>query len=206
MRGPPRATWTNGVIAGILSLHACPARCGARRRCGTAKLCSAPCLPLRAGTLLRHPSPRQAAHATQRLIAPNDMSSPISNRRHALRQRFQAADVTPPIQALRAGFARVRAAIDTYSRPCPLQPAGKGFLTGSIGADATFVSSDLRSRIPRFEPDALKVNLTLVDLLGRIAARKGATSAQVALAWLLAPEAVDRSHPRHYHCSGEGGS
>jgi aryl-alcohol dehydrogenase-like predicted oxidoreductase len=51
----------------------------------------------------------------------------------------------------------------------PFSPLGKGFFTGAIGADATFVSWDLRSRIPRFEPGALKVNLALVDLLGRIA-------------------------------------
>jgi len=68
----------------------------------------------------------------------------------------------------------------------PFSPLGKGFLTGAIGPDATFAGSDLRSRIPRFEPNALKVNLALVDILCRIAARKGATPAQVALAWLLA--------------------
>jgi aryl-alcohol dehydrogenase-like predicted oxidoreductase len=68
----------------------------------------------------------------------------------------------------------------------PYSPLGKGFLTGKIDETTKFDSSDLRGRIPRFEPDALKVNLALVDLLGRIAARKGATPAQVALAWLLA--------------------
>src|SRR6202043_3455976 len=68
----------------------------------------------------------------------------------------------------------------------PYSPLGKGFLTGRIDETTKFHSSDLRGRIPRFEPQALKVNLSLVDLLGRIAARKGATVAQVALAWLLA--------------------
>jgi len=68
----------------------------------------------------------------------------------------------------------------------PFSPLGKGFLTGAIGADANFTGADLRSRIPRFEPNALKANLALVDLLRSIAARKGATPAQVALAWLLA--------------------
>lgn len=72
------------------------------------------------------------------------------------------------------------------STPSPAVPWAKGFPTGAIGADATFGNSDLRSRIPRFEPAALKANLALVDLLGRIAARKGATLAQVALPWLLA--------------------
>jgi aryl-alcohol dehydrogenase-like predicted oxidoreductase len=67
----------------------------------------------------------------------------------------------------------------------PFSPLGKGFLTGAIGADATFTGPDLRSRIPRFEPDALKANLAMVDLLRRIAVGNGATPAQVALAWCL---------------------
>jgi aryl-alcohol dehydrogenase-like predicted oxidoreductase len=68
----------------------------------------------------------------------------------------------------------------------PYSPLGKGFLTGRIDERTRFDSSDLRSRIPRFEPEALQANLALVDLLGRIAERKGATPAQIALAWLLA--------------------
>ncbi len=68
----------------------------------------------------------------------------------------------------------------------PYSPLGKGFLTGGIDESTKFDVSDLRSRIPRFEPEALKANLALVDLLRRIAERKGATPAQVALAWLLA--------------------
>ena len=68
----------------------------------------------------------------------------------------------------------------------PYSPLGKGFLTGRIDETTTFNSSDLRGRIPRFEPEALKANLALVDLLGRIAKRKGATHGQIALAWLLA--------------------
>src|SRR6202162_1060849 len=68
----------------------------------------------------------------------------------------------------------------------PYSPLGKGFLTGKIDERTKFDSSDLRGRIPRFEPEALKANLALVDLLRRIAQRKGATPAQVALAWLLA--------------------
>ena len=95
MRGPPRATWTNRVIAGILSPHACPARCGARRRCGTAKSASAPCLPLRAGTLLRHSSPRQAAHAPQRLIALDDTSSPIRQSRTCLSACASRRPISP---------------------------------------------------------------------------------------------------------------
>jgi aryl-alcohol dehydrogenase-like predicted oxidoreductase len=68
----------------------------------------------------------------------------------------------------------------------PYSPLGKGFLTGRIDETTKFDSSDLRSRIPRFEPEARKANLALVDLLGRIGDRQGATPAQVALAWLLA--------------------
>ena len=68
----------------------------------------------------------------------------------------------------------------------PYSPLGKGFLTGKIDENATFDSSDFRSKLPRFTPEALKANQALVDLLGSIAGRKGATPAQIALAWLLA--------------------
>src|SRR4029450_11214082 len=68
----------------------------------------------------------------------------------------------------------------------PFSPLGKGFLTGKISEATSFDSSDIRSTIPRFPPGARKANQALVDLLGRIAARKNATPAQVALAWLLA--------------------
>jgi aryl-alcohol dehydrogenase-like predicted oxidoreductase len=65
-------------------------------------------------------------------------------------------------------------------------PLGKGFLTGKMDESTTFDSSDFRSRLPRFTPDALKANQALVDLIGAIAERKNATPAQVALAWVLA--------------------
>jgi aryl-alcohol dehydrogenase-like predicted oxidoreductase len=68
----------------------------------------------------------------------------------------------------------------------PFSPLGRGFLTGKIDKNTTFASSDLRSRIPRFAPEAMKANQALVDLLGEIAEKKGATLAQIALAWLLA--------------------
>jgi aryl-alcohol dehydrogenase-like predicted oxidoreductase len=68
----------------------------------------------------------------------------------------------------------------------PYSPLGKGFLTGKIDANATFDSTDFRSTLPRFTPDALKANQAIVDLLGRIAAEKQSTPAQIALAWLLA--------------------
>ncbi len=68
----------------------------------------------------------------------------------------------------------------------PYSPLGKGFLTGRIDERTEFGSADLRSRIPRFSPEARKQNLALVDLLRAFAARRGATPAQIALAWLLA--------------------
>ena len=68
----------------------------------------------------------------------------------------------------------------------PFSPLGKGFLTGKIGANATFGEKDFRHIVPRFSPEALKSNQALVDLLATIAAGKGATPAQIALAWLLA--------------------
>ncbi|MDA8428380.1 MAG: aldo/keto reductase [Geobacteraceae bacterium] len=68
----------------------------------------------------------------------------------------------------------------------PYSPLGKGFLTGAMNEKTTFDSSDFRSTLPRFTPEALKANQALVDLLASIAAEKKATPAQIALAWLLA--------------------
>jgi aryl-alcohol dehydrogenase-like predicted oxidoreductase len=68
----------------------------------------------------------------------------------------------------------------------PYSPLGKGFLTGAIKENTTFDSTDFRSTLPRFTPDALKANQALIDLLGSIGKRKNATPAQIALAWLLA--------------------
>jgi len=68
----------------------------------------------------------------------------------------------------------------------PFSPLGKGFLTGKIDETTTFAADDFRQIVPRFTPEARKANQALVDLLGRIAGQKGATQAQVALAWLLA--------------------
>jgi aryl-alcohol dehydrogenase-like predicted oxidoreductase len=82
-------------------------------------------------------------------------------------------EVLPALEELGIGFV-------------PYSPLGKGFLTGKINEETTFGSDDLRSRIPRFASDARKTNQALVDLLGRIATRKNATPAQIALAWLLA--------------------
>jgi aryl-alcohol dehydrogenase-like predicted oxidoreductase len=68
----------------------------------------------------------------------------------------------------------------------PYSPLGKGFLTGKIDEKTSFDSTDFRTTLPRFTPEARKANQTLVDLLGQIADRKRATPAQIALAWLLA--------------------
>jgi aryl-alcohol dehydrogenase-like predicted oxidoreductase len=68
----------------------------------------------------------------------------------------------------------------------PYSPLGKGFLTGTITTETAFTPGDIRTTIPRFDADARQANQALVELLGTIAARKGATMAQIALAWLLA--------------------
>ena len=68
----------------------------------------------------------------------------------------------------------------------PFSPLGRGFLTGAIGADTTFDNGDFRNGVPRFSREALAANQAFVDTLGVIAEAKGATKAQIALAWLLA--------------------
>ncbi|SEB91230.1 aldo/keto reductase [Terriglobus roseus] len=81
--------------------------------------------------------------------------------------------VMPTLEELGIGFV-------------PFSPLGKGFLTGKMSAETTFEKTDFRSTVPRFNPENLKANLALVDLLTAFAERKNATTAQVALAWLLA--------------------
>jgi aryl-alcohol dehydrogenase-like predicted oxidoreductase len=68
----------------------------------------------------------------------------------------------------------------------PFSPLGKGFLTGAISETTSFDKSDFRNIVPRFSPEARRANQALVVRLGEIAARKNATRAQIALAWLLA--------------------
>jgi aryl-alcohol dehydrogenase-like predicted oxidoreductase len=68
----------------------------------------------------------------------------------------------------------------------PFSPLGKGFLTGKIDETTTFDPSDFRNTVPRFSPENRKANQDVVDLVKRIAAAKGVTPAQIALAWLLA--------------------
>ena len=105
------------------------------------------------------------AHAVQPLTA--------LQSEYSLWTRTPENEVIPTLEELGIGFV-------------PYSPLGKGFLTGKMDENATFDSSDFRSTLPRFTPEALKANQALIDLLGSIAARKNATPAQIALAWLLA--------------------
>jgi aryl-alcohol dehydrogenase-like predicted oxidoreductase len=92
---------------------------------------------------------------------------------YSLWTRTPEAEVLPTCEELGIGFV-------------PFSPLGKGFLTGKIDETTKLDSTDFRNSIPRFTPENRKANQTLVELLGRVAARKKATPAQVALAWLLA--------------------
>ncbi len=92
---------------------------------------------------------------------------------YSLWWRKPEAEVLPALEELGIGMV-------------PYSPLGKGFLTGKIDENTKFGSSDFRSTLPRFTPEALKANQAVVDLLAKIAQRKKATPAQIALAWLLA--------------------
>jgi len=92
---------------------------------------------------------------------------------YSLWWREPETEVLPTLEELGIGFV-------------PFSPLGKGFLTGAINENTKFDSSDFRNIVPRFSPEARKANQKLVELLGNIASRKGATAAQIALAWLLA--------------------
>jgi aryl-alcohol dehydrogenase-like predicted oxidoreductase len=92
---------------------------------------------------------------------------------YSLWWRIPEEEVLPTCEELGIGFV-------------PYSPLGKGFLTGKVNENTTFDSSDIRSRIPRFTPEARKANWVLIDLLSKIGEQKGATPAQIALAWLLA--------------------
>jgi aryl-alcohol dehydrogenase-like predicted oxidoreductase len=92
---------------------------------------------------------------------------------YSLWWRRPEAEVISTLEELGIGFV-------------PYSPLGKGFLTGKINENTPLDSSDIRNTIPRFTPEARKANQALVDLIGRIAERKKATPAQIALAWLLA--------------------
>ena len=105
------------------------------------------------------------AHAVQPLTA-------LQNE-YSLWTRTPEKEVIPTLEELGIGLVA-------------FGPLGKGFLTGKIDENAKFDSSDFRSTLPRFTPEALKANQALIEVLGKIAARKKATPAQIALAWVLA--------------------
>jgi aryl-alcohol dehydrogenase-like predicted oxidoreductase len=105
------------------------------------------------------------AHAVQPITA--------IQSEYSLWTRSPEKEVLPTLEELGIGFV-------------PYSPLGKGFLTGAMNESTTLDSGDFRSILPRFTPEARKANQALVDLLGEIAARKQATPAQIALAWLLA--------------------
>jgi aryl-alcohol dehydrogenase-like predicted oxidoreductase len=92
---------------------------------------------------------------------------------YSLWMRDPEKEVIPTLEELGIGFV-------------PFSPLGKGFLTGKIDENTKFDSSDFRNIVPRFTPEARKANQALVDLLAKVAERKKATPAQIALAWLLA--------------------
>jgi len=105
------------------------------------------------------------AHAVQPLTAVQS--------EYSLWWRKPEVELIPALEKLGIGFV-------------PFSPLGKGFLTGKIDEKTTFEKNDFRNIVPRFSPEARKANQALVDLLGQVAKRKGATAAQIALAWLLA--------------------
>jgi len=111
-----------------------------------------------AGTIRR-------AHAVQPVAAVQS--------EYSLWWRDREADVLPVTRELGIGYV-------------PFSPLGRGFLTGTVTDSASLAPNDMRANIPRFQGEALQANLALVNLLTDIASRRGATSAQIAIAWLLA--------------------
>jgi aryl-alcohol dehydrogenase-like predicted oxidoreductase len=105
------------------------------------------------------------AHAVQPVSA-------VQNE-YSLFYRGVEADILPLMEELGIGFV-------------PFSPLGAGFLTGKIDENTKFDATDFRNHVPRFSPEARKANMALVEIVKSVAERKGATPAQVALAWLLA--------------------
>ncbi|HEX9117634.1 MAG TPA: aldo/keto reductase [Anaerolineae bacterium] len=110
-------------------------------------------------------------------------------------QTIRRAHAVQPVTALQSEYSVWWRTIEAEVLPAceelgiglvPYSPLGRGYLTGKIDEGSTFDSSDIRSHNPRFTAEAIKANRVVVDLLDRIAAQKGATPAQIALAWLLA--------------------
>jgi aryl-alcohol dehydrogenase-like predicted oxidoreductase len=110
------------------------------------------------------PATIRRAHAVQPVTA-------VQNE-YSLWYRDVEKELLPTLEELGIGFV-------------PYSPLGRGFLTGALKADTKFETNDFRNGLPRFSPEALRANQALVDLLTALAARMGATSAQLARAWLL---------------------
>ena len=110
------------------------------------------------------PATIRRAHAVQPVAA-------VQNE-YSLWFRDVEKELLPTLEELGIGFV-------------PYSPLGRGFLTGALKADTKFETNDFRNGLPRFSPEALRANQALVDLLTVLAARMGATSAQLALSWLL---------------------
>jgi aryl-alcohol dehydrogenase-like predicted oxidoreductase len=104
------------------------------------------------------------AHAVQKVTA--------LQSEYSLWTREPEAEIMPTLEELGIGFV-------------PFSPLGKGYLTATVTAETELAANDFRSRIPRFAPDARKANQAPVDVVSGFAKRKGATNAQIALAWLL---------------------
>jgi aryl-alcohol dehydrogenase-like predicted oxidoreductase len=108
---------------------------------------------------------------------------------------IRRAHAVQPVTALQSEYSIWWRAIEPTILPTceelgiglvPYSPLGRGYLTGRIDENTTYDSNDIRSHNPRFTPEAIRANRVVIDLLDRIAAQKGATPAQIALAWLLA--------------------
>jgi aryl-alcohol dehydrogenase-like predicted oxidoreductase len=123
-----------------------------------------------AGKVLHFGMSEAAAGTIRRAHAVHPVSAVQSE--YSLWWREREQDVIPVLAELGIGMV-------------PYSPLGKGFLTGTIDATATFASSDMRARTPRFQGEALQANLALVEVLTRVAGEAGATPAQLALVWLL---------------------
>ena len=106
--------------------------------------------------------------------------------------RGPEAEVLPTLEELGIGFV-------------PFSPLGKGFLTGKIDETTTFASTDFRTTVPRFAPEARKANQALVDLLGRIAATEARNAGADRAGLAAGAEAVDRADPGHDEAASPGG-
>jgi len=113
----------------------------------------------------------------------------------AAAQTIRRAHAVQPVTAVQSEYSLWWRTIEEEVLPAceeigigfvPFSPLGRGYLTGKIDENTTFASADIRSRLPRYTPEARKANRVVIDLLARMGEQKGATPAQIALAWLLA--------------------